>query len=140
MSSLINTTLSLIAHAISHMLRFRDDYVRRNWRTTKGCGNSGGGFIFDTHSIHKVIVNVSTSSSRLSGNTLWCSSAICVDLRVSPCRWILMSSSSFSFGNFNHLSFGLILLHGSGKCAVSSKLNLGLPCPSGDQYFVNQTL
>jgi len=33
--------------------RFRDDYVRRSWNTTRGCGSRGGGFIFDTHSIHK---------------------------------------------------------------------------------------
>ena len=36
------------------IIRFRDDYVRQSWNTTRGCGSRGGGFIFDTHSIHKV--------------------------------------------------------------------------------------
>jgi hypothetical protein len=33
--------------------RFADDYVERNYEIVRGCGRRGGGFLFDTHTIHK---------------------------------------------------------------------------------------
>eukprot|EP01059_Diplonema_ambulator_P025293 TRINITY_DN4232_c0_g1_i1.p1 TRINITY_DN4232_c0_g1~~TRINITY_DN4232_c0_g1_i1.p1 ORF type:complete len:869 (+),score=173.79 TRINITY_DN4232_c0_g1_i1:109-2607(+) len=33
--------------------RFHDAWVRANYNITKACGPAGGGFIFDTHTIHK---------------------------------------------------------------------------------------
>lgn len=33
--------------------RFADDYVENNYEIVKGCGRRGGGFLFDTHTIHK---------------------------------------------------------------------------------------
>jgi len=36
-----------------HATRFNDDYVNRHFTIAKGCGQRGGGFIFDTHSVHK---------------------------------------------------------------------------------------
>ena len=33
--------------------RFNDDWVRSNYNITKACGKKGGGFLFDTHTIHK---------------------------------------------------------------------------------------
>eukprot|EP01064_Diplonema_japonicum_P030091 TRINITY_DN5014_c5_g1_i1.p1 TRINITY_DN5014_c5_g1~~TRINITY_DN5014_c5_g1_i1.p1 ORF type:complete len:862 (+),score=192.22 TRINITY_DN5014_c5_g1_i1:23-2587(+) len=33
--------------------RYHDAWVRKEYNVTKACGSSGGGFIFDTHSIHK---------------------------------------------------------------------------------------
>ena len=34
--------------------RFRDEYVAREYKIVKGCGKRGGGFVFDTHTVHKV--------------------------------------------------------------------------------------
>ena len=36
-----------------HATRFRPEYVRDAFAIAKGCGRKGGGFIFDTHSVHK---------------------------------------------------------------------------------------
>jgi hypothetical protein len=33
--------------------RFTDEYVEKNYEIIKGCGKRGGGFLFDTHTIHK---------------------------------------------------------------------------------------
>eukprot|EP01060_Flectonema_neradi_P005456 TRINITY_DN13639_c0_g1_i1.p1 TRINITY_DN13639_c0_g1~~TRINITY_DN13639_c0_g1_i1.p1 ORF type:complete len:883 (+),score=176.56 TRINITY_DN13639_c0_g1_i1:100-2748(+) len=33
--------------------RFNDAWVRDNYNITKACGKKGGGFLFDTHTIHK---------------------------------------------------------------------------------------
>ncbi len=33
--------------------RFKDDYVEKNYKIVKGCGKKGGGFLFDTNTIHK---------------------------------------------------------------------------------------
>jgi hypothetical protein len=33
--------------------RFSDDYVEKNYEIIKGCGKRGGGFLFDTHTLHK---------------------------------------------------------------------------------------
>ena len=33
--------------------RFTDDFVERHYPILKGCGKRGGGFLFDTHTIHK---------------------------------------------------------------------------------------
>mmetsp|Transcript_24030 Transcript_24030/g.33747 ORF Transcript_24030/g.33747 Transcript_24030/m.33747 type:complete len:129 (-) Transcript_24030:286-672(-) len=33
--------------------RFRDEYIQSNYDIIRGCGKRGGGFLFDTHTIHK---------------------------------------------------------------------------------------
>jgi hypothetical protein len=33
--------------------RFTDEYVQENFDIVKGCGKKGGGFLFDTHAIHR---------------------------------------------------------------------------------------
>ena len=33
--------------------RYRDDYIAAEYTVAKGCGKRGGGFLFDTHMIHK---------------------------------------------------------------------------------------
>ena len=37
--------------------RFKDDYVDKIFQIAKGCGKKGGGFLFDTNTIHKGSVN-----------------------------------------------------------------------------------
>ena len=37
--------------------RFTDDYVSSNHKVVRACGKRGGGFIFDTHTIHRGVIS-----------------------------------------------------------------------------------
>lgn len=37
--------------------RFKDNFITKNYKIVKGCGKKGGGFIFDTNTIHKGTAN-----------------------------------------------------------------------------------
>ena len=44
------------SHHISHETRYSDDYVRREYKVASMKGPKGGGFIFDTNSLHRGVV------------------------------------------------------------------------------------
>ncbi|KAJ8598951.1 hypothetical protein CTAYLR_009649 [Chrysophaeum taylorii] len=79
--------------------RFRDDYVTSTYPIHRACGPRGGGFIFDTHAVHKGTPE----------------------------------------GRFDRLTL-IAEFHAVHKCPAARALNLGIPCPSGDQFPLNHRL
>jgi hypothetical protein len=74
--------------------RFSNEYVRDHYEVAKLCGAKGGGFVVDTHTLHRGAVEGSLARTVVVGE-----------------------------------------YHAAGKCAAMDALGLGLPCPSGDQFF-----
>lgn len=79
--------------------RFTDAYVQANFDILKACGPRGGGFIFDTNTVHKGTPE----------------------------------------GDQDRLTI-IAEFHASHKCPAATALNLGLPCPSGDQFPLSRHL
>lgn len=79
--------------------RFTDAYVQANFDILRACGSRGGGFIFDTNTVHKGTPE----------------------------------------GDRDRLTI-IAEYHAAHKCPAAAALNLGLPCPSGDQFPLNRRL
>ncbi|KAJ9453752.1 hypothetical protein DIPPA_19151, partial [Diplonema papillatum] len=79
--------------------RFKDEWVRSTYRVAKGCGPAGGGFLFDTHALHR-----GTEKGTRERTTI------------------------------------IIEFHNTAKCPFVVEHGLGLPCPSGDAYMLNQRM
>lgn len=76
--------------------RFDDGYVKSRHSVITACGKKGGGFIFDTNSIHK-------------GTPVGTNDRTTIVYEYHP----------------------------AGKCAFVKHRDMGIPCPSGDQWMVN---
>ena len=89
-------------------------FITDNYEVIEGCGKKGGGFIFDTHSIHRAGIDLKSGGGggvEVNRND------------NAQTRMTLIAE-----------------YHSVIKCYLNDEYDLGLPCPSGDQYIVNKIL